>query len=82
MLKEEGARMVCKTCQVEIHCKRMHDDRLSWRNADGSSHWIKNEETGQFEHCPTKMTPMEVWQSEIEERLARIERQMGIMWGE
>ena len=88
--KVEGARKICTDCKnnginIEIHCVKVSDsfgERLTWKNPDNSSHFYYNEETEMFEHTPTVMTPLEVWQSEMEERLSRIERQMGLVWGE
>ena len=96
--KQEGDRRICSECQTnginsEIICKKMKDGNLSWRNFDGSAHFypvlddlgnVKEDESGHvmFEHCPITKTPLEVWQQEIEERLARVERTTGIMWGE
>jgi len=85
MLKEEGATMVCTKCNVKLKCKRITfqgEEGLSWRNWDGSAHYGKNEETGQIEHYPIVKTELEIWQQEIEERLIRAERQLGIMWRE
>lgn len=90
MIKQEGARMICKFCQsnginAEIICKKMKDGRLSWRNADGSSHFSA-EDDGKgnvtFVHTPTIGTAEDIKFQEIDDRLGRIERQLGIMWGE
>ena len=78
MSKKEGDRKICQVCNVEIVCKLMRDDRLSWRNADSSAHFYKDEITGEFIHTPTILTPEEVWKAEIEERLARLERINGV----
>lgn len=83
MLKEEGATMHCNKCDVQLKCKRITfqgEERLSWRNWDGSAHYGKNEDTGEIEHYPIKKTQLEGWQMEIEDRIARVERQVGIMW--
>jgi hypothetical protein len=89
-LKREGDRKICSECQVnginiEIVCKKITfkgDERLSWRNPDGSPHFDFVEHldgTVTYPHTPTVLTPLEVWQSEIEERLASIERSTGII---
>lgn len=81
MLKEEGATMHCKKCDVQLKCKRITfqgEERLSWRNWDGSAHYGKNEETGEIEHYPIVKTALEGWQMEMEERIIRIERSLGI----
>ena len=80
-MKQEGDRRICKECNVEIHVERRNDsfgERLSWRNADGSAHFSKDGE--QIIHTPTKSTPEDVWKEEIEERLLKMERKLGIMW--
>lgn len=81
MLKQEGATMICKKCNVQVKCVKITfqgEERLSWRNWDGSAHYGKNEETGEIEHYPIVKSVLEIWQQEVEERLMRIERQMGI----
>lgn len=96
--KQEGDRKICNVCQAnginaEIVCKKMRDGNISWRNFDGSAHFYPElDELGNviedtnghvvFEHCPITKTPLEIWQSEIEERIARIERTTGIRFGE
>lgn len=96
--KEESDRKICKVCQTnginsEIICKKMRDGSLSWRNFDGSAHFypelddlgnVKEDKNGHviFNHTPIVKTPLEIWQQEIEERLARVERTSGIRWGE
>lgn len=83
--KQEGARKICKDCNTQIICKRITfqgEERLSWRNPDGSAHFEYNEETKQFDHTPTTLTSDQVWKSEIEERLVFLERQFGKVWGE
>lgn len=98
MIKQEGARMICKECKsnginAEIICKKMKDGNLSWRNFDGSAHFypeldelgnVKENAEGHviFIHTPITKTPLEIWQQEIEEKIARLERTTGIMWGE
>lgn len=83
MLKQEGQTIICKKCNVQIKCKKITfqgEERLSWRNWDGSAHFGKNVETGETEHYPIVKTALEGWQMEIEDRISRVERQVGIMW--
>ena len=93
MSKKEGDRKICPECKaeginIEIICKKITfkgEERLSWRNPDGSAHFdpVENpDKTVTFVHVPTVFTPLEIWQQEIEERLARIERTSGIIIGE
>lgn len=91
MQKQEGQRMICPECKangidIEIVCKKIvfqGEERLSWRNPDSSAHFNPEEDQfGKvtFVHTPTVLTSEEIWKSEIEDRLARVERQLGIMW--
>lgn len=93
MSKKEGDRKICPECKaeginIEIVCKKITfkgEERLSWRNPDSSPHFSPTEDLEgnvTFEHTPTVFTPLEIWQQEIEERLARIERTSGIIIGE
>lgn len=88
-MKQEGDRKICPECKangidIEIVCKKITfqgEERLSWRNPDSSPHFSPEEdETGKvtFLHTPTVKTPLEVWQMEMEERIIRIERSLGI----
>lgn len=81
-MKKEGDRKVCVDCQIEVHVERIvfrGEERLSWRNPDGSAHFEYDEEKKTFLHTPTKSTPQDIRIEEIEERLARCERQLGIV---
>jgi len=92
-MKKEGDRKICEECKsqginIEIVCKRIifkGEERLSFRNPDGSAHFNPIEQPDGsivFEHTPTIKTPLEVWQDEVEERISKIERQLGRVWGE
>lgn len=79
-MKQEGDRKICHDCDVEIHVEKRNDsfgERLSWRNADGSAHFTIEE--GQLVHTPTKTTKHDIWRQEIEDRLERIEKELGIV---
>lgn len=81
-MKKEGDRKICGECKVEIICKRITDtagERLSWRNVDGSPHFAFDDETKSFIHTPTINTERDIWREEIEERLARLEHDAGIV---
>jgi len=90
MGKQEGDRKICQVCQKqginsEIHVEKVSDkfgERLSWKNSDGSSHFAAEEENGlvTFIHVPTIKTENDVRFMELEDRISRIERQVGIMW--
>ena len=78
-MKKEGDRKICVECQIEIHVERKVDtmgERLSWRNPDGSAHFSL--EDGQFVHTPTKYTTNDLRIMELEDRISRLERQIGI----
>lgn len=88
-MKQEGDRKICQECKdngidIEIVCKKITfqgEDRLSWRNPDGSAHFnVEEDQDGKitFVHTPTVLTAEEIWKSEIEDRLSRIERSLGI----
>ena len=77
-MKKEGDRKICLECSVEIHVEKRNDsfgERLSWRNADGSAHFTIEE--GQLIHTPTNKK--DGWKMEIEDRLERIEKELGIV---
>lgn len=89
-MKKEGDRKICQFCKLqginsEIVCKLVKyqgEERLSWRNADGSSHFSPVEDKDghvTFEHTPTIRTQLDIWQQEMEERIRRIEREVGIV---
>lgn len=81
-MKKEGDRKICKECNIEIHVAKLRyqgEERLSWRNPDGTSHFEYLEDEKKFVHTPTVLTPLEMWQSEIEERIVRVERMNGIV---
>jgi len=88
-MKKEGDRKICQECKangidIEIVCKKITfqgEERLSWRNPDGSPHFnVEEDGSGKvtFIHTPTVLTPQEVRMMEFEERLARVERSLGI----
>jgi hypothetical protein len=88
-MKQEGDRKICQFCKLqgintEIICKKIifeGEERLSWRNPDGSAHFSPIEDKDHhvtFEHTPTVKTALEVWQMEIEEKIREIQRQVGI----
>ena len=88
-MKKEGDRKICQFCKlqginVEIVCKKVKyqgEERLSWRNADSSPHFSPVEDKDgrvTFEHTPTVRTELQVWQEEMEERIRRVEREVGI----
>ena len=80
MKKTEGARMICQDCQVEIHCEKIvfqGEERLSWRNADGSAHYSIEE--NRLVHTPTMRTKYDVELMEVKDRLERIEKELGIV---
>lgn len=81
-LKKEGDRKLCTECQIEIHVRKINDrfgERLRWCNPDGSPHFYFDEETGNFEHMPTKASAEDIRIDELEERVSRLERQIGIV---
>jgi len=81
-MKKEGDRKICQECQIEIHVRKVTDsfgERLRWSNPDGSSHFMVDEETHQYVHTPTKATKSDLRFEEIEDRLARIEKELGIV---
>lgn len=82
-MKKEGDRKICQECEIEIHVvKRTFQgvETLRWCNPDGSAHFYVDEETKQYVHTPTAKTKNDIWRQEIEERLARVEKQVGIIW--
>ena len=81
-MKREGDRRICQECEIEIHVVRINDsfgERLRWSNPDGSAHFSVDEETKQYVHTPTVKTKNDIWRMEIEDRLERIEKELGIV---
>lgn len=80
-MKKEGDRKICQECKIEIHVIKVNDsfgERLRWSNPDNSSHFTVDEETKQYVHTPTKATKEDIRFEEFEERLRRVERELGI----
>ena len=86
-MKKEGDRKICEYCKaqgitIEIHCAKIMfkgEEKLSWRNPDGSAHFDYNPDIDGYEHVPTRRTMEDVRFMELEDRVDRIEKLVGIV---
>ena len=97
-MKKEGDRKICQECKskginIEIVCKKITfkgEERLSYRNPDGSAHFdIELDDNGQpkldkkgyviLTHTPTIKTELDIWKEEMEDRMRRVEKEVGII---
>ena len=67
-------RKICQECKIEIHQEVKSyngEEKLSWRNPDGSPHYFF--EDGKFVHTPTRDGYLEV-------RLKTLEAEVAALW--